>query len=346
MVYYPTKISGSDRPSLPALPVWERSQQDGNRAGMPEGKRMASCLCFDFDTLISLWLGLFRFNTANPLSRGEFGATVAVPRILALLDRHDLRATWFVPAHTAQVFPDAVKALADRGHEVAAHSMYHAPYEVGLATSGIPPASPERQRGYIEEQTEILERVTGRRPTRLPLADRRLGGRARPQRAHRVRLHLRQQPAGPRLQPYRLRLGDTYAMEEPFAVTFGEESPLLEIPLHWDTNDFAQFEFLGYYLNPENPWFSPAPFGTVEQVLANFTGSFDACHEHVPGGVWNTILHPQCCGRDMKLTFLDRLFAHVRDHDDVWVATMSEVTDAYDDALPDPTPGLAAATVT
>jgi hypothetical protein len=44
----------------------------------------------------------------------------------------------------------------------------------------------------------------------------------------------------------------------------------------------------------------------------------------------------------MKLTFLDRLFAHVRQHDDVWFATMTEATDAYDDALPDPTPGLAA----
>ena len=48
---------------------------------MPKGKRMACALCFDFDAL-SLWLGLFRFTTANPLSRGEFGATVAIPRIL------------------------------------------------------------------------------------------------------------------------------------------------------------------------------------------------------------------------------------------------------------------------
>ena len=308
---------------------------------MPEGKRMASCLCFDFDAL-SLWLGLFRFNTANPLSRGEFGATVAVPRILDMLDKHDLRATWFVPAHTAQVFPDAVKALADRGHEIAAHSMYHAPYEVGLAMSGIPPASPERQRGYIEEQTEILERVTGQRPVgfRSPIGD--WVGEHVPNALIEFGYTYDSSLQGHDFNPYRLRLGDSYSMEEPFEVTFGQESPLLEIPLHWDTNDFAQFEFLGYYLNPDNPWFSPSPFGTVDQVLANFTGSFDACHEYVPGGVWNTIMHPQCCGRDMKLTFLDRLFTHVRQHDDVWFATMSEATEAYDDALPDPTPGLAA----
>ncbi len=308
---------------------------------MPEGKRMASCLCFDFDAL-SLWLGLFRFNTANPLSRGEFGATVAVPRILQLLDKHELRATWFVPAHTAQVFPDAVRALADRGHEVAAHSMYHAPYEVGLAMSGVPPASPEQQRGYIEEQTEILERVSGQRPVgfRSPIGD--WVGEHVPNALIEFGYTYDSSLQGHDFNPYRLRLGDTYSMEEPFEVTFGQESSLLEIPLHWDTNDFAQFEFLGYYLNADNPWFSPSPFGTVDDVFANFTGSFDACYEHVPGGVWNTIMHPQSCGRDMKLTFLERLFSHVNARDDVWHATMSEVTEAYDDSLADPTPPLAA----
>src|SRR4029079_13692624 len=95
----PPCIVGDRRDHPPGL---ERSLEMGT-VRMHEGKRMASCLCFDFDAL-SLWLGLFRFNTANRLSRGEFGATVAVPRILELLDRHDLRATLFVPAHTAQVF--------------------------------------------------------------------------------------------------------------------------------------------------------------------------------------------------------------------------------------------------
>ena len=50
---------------------------------MPEGKRMACCLCFDVDAL-SLWLGLFRFTTANPLSRGEFEGRTGIPRVLDL----------------------------------------------------------------------------------------------------------------------------------------------------------------------------------------------------------------------------------------------------------------------
>lgn len=288
--------------------------------------------------LFSLWLGLFRFTTANPLSRGEFGATVGVPRILNLLDRYNIKATFFVPGHTAIVFPDVVRALHDRGHEVAAHSMYHAPYEVGLAMSGIEPASPERQRGYLEQQVEVLEKLTGKRPVgfRSPIGD--WVGEHIPQYLIDMGFLYDSSLQGHDFVPYRLRIGDTYELEEPYNVRFGKPSRLLEIPLHWDTNDFAQFEFLGYYLNPENAWFSPSPFNTTSQVLENFTGSFDYCYHNVPGGVWNTILHPQCCGRDMKAAWLEKLVQYVYEHNDVWFATMREVAEAYDDKLSDPTP--------
>jgi peptidoglycan/xylan/chitin deacetylase (PgdA/CDA1 family) len=308
---------------------------------MPKGKRMACALCFDFDAL-SLWLGLFRFTTANPLSRGEFGATVAIPRILDILDRHRVRATFFVPGHTAQVFPDAVRAIFDRGHEIAAHSMYHAPYEVGLAMSGKDPATPAEQRGYLEQQIAALEKVTRERPVgfRSPIGD--WVGDHIPQFLIDLGFTYDSSLQGHDFVPYRLRLGDSYQTEEPFAVRFGKESKLLEIPLHWDTNDFAQFEFLGYYLNSENPWFSPSPFGTPSQVFENFTGSFNYCHENVYGGVWNTILHPQCCGRDMKAAWLDKLIGYVTEHDDVWFTTMREVTAAYDDNLVDARPAVLA----
>jgi peptidoglycan/xylan/chitin deacetylase (PgdA/CDA1 family) len=199
---------------------------------------MACCLCFDFDAL-SLWLGLFRFTTANPLSRGEFGATVGVPRILDLLDRYELKATFFVPGHTAVVFPDAVRAIHARGHEVAAHSMYHAPYEVGLAMSGIEPATPEQQRGYLEQQIEALEKLTGERPVgfRSPIGD--WVGEHVPQYLIELGFTYDSSLQGHDFVPYRLRIGDTYQTEEPYEVHFGEPSSLLEIPLHWDTNDFA-----------------------------------------------------------------------------------------------------------
>jgi peptidoglycan-N-acetylglucosamine deacetylase len=309
----------------------EGDMSDKSYLRVPDGKRMACCFCFDFDAL-SLWQGLFRWNTANPLSRGEFGARVAIPRILNLLDKYNIKATFFVPAHTAMVFPDSVKEIHSRGHEIAAHSMYHAPFEVGLEMSGVEPASPERQRGYIEQQLEILTNTVGDRPNgfRSPIGD--WAGDHVPKALIEFGFTYDSSLQGHDFLPYRLRLGDEYGADEPFEVKFGEPSSLLEIPLHWDVNDFAQFEFLGYYLNaPANPWFSPSPFNTAANVKANFTGSFDACYEHIPGGIWNTILHPQACGRDMKIDWLESVIQHTYDKSDVWYATMSEVVAAWDD---------------
>ena len=46
-------------------------------------------------------------------------------RCLDLLDRHDLTATFFVLGWTAERFPELVRNIAQRGHEVACHSYAH-----------------------------------------------------------------------------------------------------------------------------------------------------------------------------------------------------------------------------
>ena len=93
--------------------------------------------------------------------------------------------------------------------------------------------------------------------------------------------------------------------------------------------DFAQFEFLGYYLEGKNPWFNPAPFHTPSQSKEIFTSSFDYCYESVPGGVWNTILHPQCCGRDFKVNWLESVMQYTVAKPGIWFTTMREVARNY-----------------
>lgn len=59
-------------------------------------------------------------TAANPsdISRGIYGATVGVDRLLSFLDRHHIKATWFVPAHSLQSFPKQVAKIRDDGHEM------------------------------------------------------------------------------------------------------------------------------------------------------------------------------------------------------------------------------------
>jgi peptidoglycan/xylan/chitin deacetylase (PgdA/CDA1 family) len=50
---------------------------------------------------------------------------VVLPRLLDLLHRHELRATFFVEAVNAQRYPDTLDAILGRGHEIGCHGWRH-----------------------------------------------------------------------------------------------------------------------------------------------------------------------------------------------------------------------------
>jgi hypothetical protein len=85
--------------------------------------RATVCLSFDFDA-ISLWIGPMGATSPSMISRGEFGA-VGVERILRLLAREGIRATFFVTGHTAETYPDHLRAIVAAGHEVGHHGYLH-----------------------------------------------------------------------------------------------------------------------------------------------------------------------------------------------------------------------------
>jgi peptidoglycan/xylan/chitin deacetylase (PgdA/CDA1 family) len=52
------------------------------------------------------------------MSRGIFGATVGIDRLLEMYEKYNIKATWFVPGHTAESFPARVRKIHDKGHEL------------------------------------------------------------------------------------------------------------------------------------------------------------------------------------------------------------------------------------
>ena len=86
----------------------------------------------------------------------EFGANQGLSALLAVLRRHDLKATFAVPGVLAHIYADRVRALVTEGHEIAAHGFKHED------VSGL---EREDERGRIARTTEILAEITGRRPT-------------------------------------------------------------------------------------------------------------------------------------------------------------------------------------
>ncbi|MDE0810433.1 MAG: polysaccharide deacetylase family protein, partial [Alphaproteobacteria bacterium] len=84
--------------------------------------RYIACLTYDFDAL-SLWIAR-GMTTPTPLSRGEFGI-VGTQRILDLLARHGIKATFFIPGHTLESFPGICNQIHDEGHEIGHHGWTH-----------------------------------------------------------------------------------------------------------------------------------------------------------------------------------------------------------------------------
>jgi len=73
---------------------------------------------------MSSWIGSARSRNPSAISRGQFGA-VALPRILALLERFEVRTSFAAPGHTAYAYPKLVRESRERGHELIHHGWVH-----------------------------------------------------------------------------------------------------------------------------------------------------------------------------------------------------------------------------
>ena len=103
-----------------------------------------------------------RINTrngtpANPtdVSRGVFGATVGIDRLLKLWDKYNIKATWFAPAHTVESFPSQIRKIVDKGHEIGLHGYTH---------EFVSTLSEKQQRDVLEKSIEVITRIVGKRP--------------------------------------------------------------------------------------------------------------------------------------------------------------------------------------
>jgi peptidoglycan-N-acetylglucosamine deacetylase len=245
------------------------------------------CLSFDFDAL-SVWFGYER-TTPAMLNRGEYGARVGVPRVLDLLERNDIRATFFVPGHTVESFPRETESILERDHEIAHHSYAH--------------VDPSRQSrddeiADMERALGVLERI-GVQPLgyRSPSADLSAST------LELVEGHgflYDSSLMTDDYRPFHPRIGDRVSRDEP--LVRGRESSLWELPLCFELDDWPHFQFN----------FDPPRHGLAapSAVLEIWQGEFDYMHEHIEGGVLTVCMHPQVIGRGHRMTMLQRFVEH------------------------------------
>ena len=248
-------------------------------------------LTFDFDAY-STWIGSHNATSPSMLSRGEFGP-VGVRRILPLLERFGIKATFFVPGHTALAFPSAVCAIRDGGHEIGHHGWVH---ENPVLLSS------EEERHVLLRGLEALEQVAGVRPTgyRSPAWDNS------PATVPLLLEHgfaYESSMMGHDYEPYWCRVGDAWSKTEAFE--FGTPVDLVELPVSWHLDDFPHFEFMagasGYLPGGRAP----------SSVLETWMAEFDYLYDRVGTGVLVVTMHPQIIGRGSRMLMLEQFIAHV-----------------------------------
>ncbi|HUG13953.1 MAG TPA: polysaccharide deacetylase [Thermomicrobiales bacterium] len=231
---------------------------------------------------------LLRYGHAfGALADGVYAPRRGIERVLDLLERHGLPATFFVEGWNARKYTGLLREIAARGHEIAAHGWLHERWNTL-------PASDERD--LIERATTAIADVLGAPPRgwRSP------GGLMTPSTLGLLR------GAG---YAYDSSMADD---DCPYLLQTGPDaaSTLVELPWTWTLDDAVYFAHPGVIRHPRD-------------VIDLWTDEFDAAWQLT--GSFMLVCHPRYSGRPARVLALERLLDHIRQHDGVWFARCDEV---------------------
>ena len=267
-----------------------RAGRDLTPKSWPNGARVAVGLSFDLDNET----GTLRDGSASPalLSQGEYGSRAGLPRVLALLERHQIPASFFVPAVSAMLHPESIKAIMQPGrHEVGLHGWIHE------RNSQLDQAT---ERDLLTRAAKALEAATGKRPAgmRTPSWD---------------------------YSPYTIdiakELGLVYdsslmADDRPYEIlAAGHPTGIVELPVEWILDDFPYF-----WMDRSS---TVRPTMTPEEVLSIWKAEFDGAYEE--RGMFILTMHPHVIGHRARIAMLDRLVSYMKSKPDVWFATHEDI---------------------
>ena len=255
----------------------------------PGGTRCAVALSFDSDHETNeLREG---GESIGRLSQGQYGNRQGVPRILEILKKQDVKASFFVPAVTALLYPDEQRRVAAEGHEVGIHGWIHE------RNSELPYAN---ERELQLRSADVLEKVTGARPV----------GIRTPSWDFSPNTLAITKEMGLAYDSSLMADVDCYELE-----LNGEPTGVVELPVEWIRDDAVYFNMVRFA--------NLRPYTPPEAVFDIFKREFDAAYRE--GGIFQLTMHPHISGYRSRIWILDELIRYMRSNAGVWFATHAEI---------------------
>lgn len=227
--------------------------------------------------------------------------------LLRVLAKHDINATFAVPAVMAEIFPDRIKSLRADGHEIAA---------LGFKHEDVSQLEPDEEKARLERTIEILCKTAGERPTGW-------FGLPRPGDEYAVGT----------LSPHTLDL----LIDNGFDY-FGN-GLADDIPYYWATEVSPPRSILAlpYYYHFDDQYFCLYPSAgtgleTSDMLARNWHAEFKAQYKR--GRHFTMTLHPAHSGWCNRMALLDAFLAEAMSFSDVWNATGSACASYWRNAYP------------
>jgi allantoinase len=218
-------------------------------------------------------------------SNYQYGIKAGAPRVMALLTRYGITATFTAAALSLERAPELARQIVEDGHEVCSHG-WRWIHQFHL--------SEDEERAFIQKAVRSIEGTTGRRP----------------------RGWLSRYLLTPNTRRLLIEEGFTYHMDDysadlPFW-DFVDDKPILVVPYALDSNDMKM-------------WTTPAltPADWLRYAVDSFDWLYaEAAQEP---RMMSLGVHLRIIGRPGRIAYLERFIQHVRRHERVWIATREAI---------------------
>ncbi|KAI8942187.1 hypothetical protein NX059_000274 [Plenodomus lindquistii] len=289
-------------------------------------KRVLCSYGVDIDA-VSGWLNTKTGAPANPtdISRGIFGATVGIDRLLKLFHKYDIKATWFTPAHSAESFPKQIRKIVQGGHEIGLHGYTH---------EFVSTLSEQQQRDVLGKSIQTLTDIVGKRPR---------GWTAPAWSTSKETIKLLEEFGIEYDHSFMHHDSQPYYVPSPHLTTYIETdtskpashwmhpmstlhlSSVVEIPANWHLDDWPPFQL---------SLSQPSTHGFVDTAVIErlwkeqFEYLYRECEE---GGsfVFPISVHPQVSGKPQVVLLHERFIEWVNGHEGVEWWTMEGIVDEF-----------------
>ena len=267
------------------------------------------------------WLGSYGGeDSPDDISRGLFAGEVGSIRLLDMFDKYKLKTTWFIPGHSVETFPEQMKEVARRGHEIGMHGYSH---ENPIAMTRA------QETAVLDRSLALITELAGKRPTGYvapwwefsPVTNELLLERG---------IKYDHSLMHNDFHPYYVRVGDSWTKIDYSKhpdhwmkpLVRGKETPLVEIPANWYLDDLPPMMFIKKSPNSHG-------FVNPRDIEQMWRDQFDWVYREHDYAVFTMPIHPDVSGRPQVLMMHERLIEHINSHAGVEWCTFDQIADDF-----------------